>query len=83
MKQRSGRLAALVVTCFFVSSSQAAASPPVDCSKPEFQRVNTARSLLVWTDGAEERIRKARAQGSTRSRTPTGPTARPSATARA
>ncbi len=44
-------------------SLTARAQPLVDCSKAEFKSINTARSLFLWTDGAEEKIRKAKAQG--------------------
>jgi len=44
-------------------AAPAAAQPLVDCSKPEFKRMNSARSLYLWTKGAEERIIKAKKAG--------------------
>jgi hypothetical protein len=37
--------------------------PVVDCSKKAFQHKNSARSLYLWTDGAEKKITDARKQG--------------------
>jgi hypothetical protein len=35
----------------------------VDCSRKEFKRPDSARSLFLWTRGAEEKIKKAKKQG--------------------
>lgn len=65
MHQRSRKslLAAVAASVTIVLPFVLHAKPLVDCSKPEFKRANTARSLYLWTSEAEERIRKAKAQG--------------------
>lgn len=51
------------LSAMLVFSPMARAQPLVDCSKPEFKSINSARSMFLWTDGAEEEIHKAKAQG--------------------
>jgi hypothetical protein len=58
----SAHLAALAAA-FFLCAAPAAARPLVDCSKSEFKRPDSARSLYLWSRGAEEKIIKAKKQG--------------------
>jgi hypothetical protein len=46
-----------------IGSTVAQAAPLVDCSKPAFKRPDSARSLYLWTRGAEARIIKAKKAG--------------------
>ncbi|MBW2736072.1 MAG: hypothetical protein JRH20_27110 [Deltaproteobacteria bacterium] len=53
----------LGLALLLAAAPQAAARPLVDCNKKEFQLMNSARSLFLWSKGAEARIRKAKKLG--------------------
>lgn len=63
MSISNSKLTWIALGALVALAAPAAAAPLVDCSRKEFQRPNSARSLYLWTDGAEARIKKAKELG--------------------
>jgi hypothetical protein len=54
---------AVLTAVFTICAAPVVAKPLVDCSKPEFKKPSSARSLYLWSKDAEKKILKAKKEG--------------------